>query len=160
MILSELRELVVDREAWDAAIQGISKSRIRLRDWTELNWVMITSLSLPLTCLTDAKRSQFMLEKLDWYQYRILMPIAVLVCMCYLLETKPILITWQSGINPGLFLQPDKWRQPWTGKAVKICSLVHNSLGFPSGSYSKESTCNEGGLGLIPGLGRFPWRRE
>ena len=32
MILSELRELVVDREAWDAAIHGISKSRIRLRD--------------------------------------------------------------------------------------------------------------------------------
>jgi len=35
--LSELQELVMDREAWHAAIHGVSKNRIRLRDWTELN---------------------------------------------------------------------------------------------------------------------------
>ena len=35
--LSELREMVMDREAWRAAIHGITKSRIRLSDWTELN---------------------------------------------------------------------------------------------------------------------------
>ena len=34
--LSELRELVMDREAWRAAIHGVSKSRTRLSDWTEL----------------------------------------------------------------------------------------------------------------------------
>ena len=31
---------------------------------------------------------------------------------------------------------------------------------FPSGSEGKESACNAGDLGLIPALGRFPWRRE
>ena len=36
--LSELQELVMDREAWSAAIHGVSKSRTRLSDWTELNW--------------------------------------------------------------------------------------------------------------------------
>jgi len=36
--LSELRELVMDREAWRAAIHGVGKSRTRLSDWTELNW--------------------------------------------------------------------------------------------------------------------------
>ena len=36
MIFSELRELVMDREAWFAAIHGVTKSRKRLRDWTEL----------------------------------------------------------------------------------------------------------------------------
>ena len=37
--LSELQELVMDREAWHAAIHGVTKSWTRLRDWTELNWL-------------------------------------------------------------------------------------------------------------------------
>ena len=36
--LSELRELVMDREAWRAATHAVAKSRTRLSDWTELNW--------------------------------------------------------------------------------------------------------------------------
>ena len=37
--LSELRELVMDREAWRAVIHGVAKSRTRLSDGTELNWM-------------------------------------------------------------------------------------------------------------------------
>ena len=38
MSLSGLRELVMDREPWCAAIHGVTKSQTRLSDWTELNW--------------------------------------------------------------------------------------------------------------------------
>ena len=36
--LSELRELVKEREAWRAAIHGVAKSQTQVSDWNELNW--------------------------------------------------------------------------------------------------------------------------
>ena len=52
MSLSNLWQLVMDREAWRTVIPGIAKSRTRLSDWTELNW---ESRWIPLV----GKRTQF-----------------------------------------------------------------------------------------------------
>ena len=49
MSLSELREFVMDREAWCAAIHGVTKSQTRLSDWTELTEYYVTDLMLFFT---------------------------------------------------------------------------------------------------------------
>ena len=60
------------------------------------------------------------------------------------------------------------WKIPWTEEHGRLQSMgsqrvrhdwatsLHTVIGFPDGSVGKESACNAGNMGLIPGLGRFP----
>ena len=47
MSFSKLQELVMDRKAWRAAVYGVTQSRTRLSNWTELNWIHILPDSNP-----------------------------------------------------------------------------------------------------------------
>ena len=69
--LSKLRELVMGREAWSAAVHGVAKSWTRLSDWTERNstgqtgpvWVMITgSLRWPLIMILESSVAKKLLS--------------------------------------------------------------------------------------------------
>ena len=55
MSLSELQELVLDREAWLAAIHGVAKSRTLLSDWTELSLPALASQFEGIKIKTEGK---------------------------------------------------------------------------------------------------------
>ena len=49
MGLGRFQKLVMDREAWRAVVHGVAKSRTRLSDWTELNWILSNELIIMVT---------------------------------------------------------------------------------------------------------------
>ena len=66
MSLGELRELVMDREAWRAAIHGVTKRRTRLSDWTELKelWMEVHNITQKAVIKTIPKKKKW--KKAKW----------------------------------------------------------------------------------------------
>ena len=90
--------------------------------------------------------------------------------------TKPVTMQAQGPVLVALWHVRSSWTRDWThvpciGRWMvnhwttrevlhSIFDEWHTLLGFPCCSAGKESACHVGDLGLVPGLGRSPWRRE
>ena len=117
--LSELRELVMDRKAWRAAIHGVAKSRTRLSDWTELNWTesrLNLDLKIWWMMLIQFYQSNFInyLKKMFWIfleaDWKLLTSFIILkymFCILFLLH----IIIWKKLSSSTMDLKMSKWSQ-------------------------------------------------
>ena len=64
--------------------------------------------------------------------------------------------SWEHSLGRGVSLKLEKSMWGWALLRCQSCSQGHHITGFPGGSDGKESACNAGDLGLIPGSERSP----
>ena len=64
--------------------------------------------------------------------------------------------SWEHSLGRGMSLKLEKSMWGWALLRSQSCSQGHHIMGFPGSSDGKESACNAGDLGLIPGSERSP----
>ena len=106
--LSELQEMVMDREAWCAVIHGIAKSWTRLSNWTELNWVIVRDdvVGAPKISPPDQSGDKLIIKTL-----------AILT-----IKYQMLLVQLRAKENPSRILV--KWAREGRGPANEACGKV------------------------------------
>ena len=144
----------MDGGPWSATVHGVPKSRTRLSDFT---FTYCCYFHMGLWLLFQRKAKQALCFTMGQTLSHIALP--------------PPLRTWQPLLD-SFYRWEEQGLEGWS-ILPKVTQLVIHTAelgfkprltdwwGFPGGSDSKESTCNAGDPGSIPGLGRSPlWRRE
>ena len=129
----------MDRGAWQARVPSVTKS------WTGLKW---------LSMHTHHSQKDFGLCKIENHYIELYPPVYLYIQMNSRLLKQEEMHSWPL---PSLSCVASISALHKLGQSY---SWVIGALGFPGGSGGKESTCNAGDLGSIPGLGRSPGGRH
>ena len=141
--LGELRELVMDREAWRAAIHGVAKRRTRLSDWTELNWINVKVMhgsSVLQTCFLN----NFSIHEEEYYKRVMFLSLSLAVVIIYtwcwafqivqwvknlpaMQETLVQSLGQEDPLEEGMAAHSSilAWRIPWTEEPGRLQFIRH-----------------------------------